>query len=330
VSRIRVLLFKWLFEQSRCGPSLSSDLLRIDKVIGKIHDGDDDGWCDDRQRRACESAIAVTKAETETILRFTDRCRISCTPAWLGAETEALGTDYGSTGYTTRSQADDLADHLRLLPGDLLADIGAGSGWPGLHLAAVTGCRVVGTDLTVESLQRARTRAEREGLAARAVFVAASGRRLPLRSGSFDAAVHTDVLCCLGPKLAVLRACRQLLRPGGRLAFTTIHISEGLEPPEHRRAVRAGPPHVESRRPYAELVAQAGFVDVVDIDVTADYARTQQAWYEAIESRGCELRKVVLDKEFELAQADRRLTTSAIQEGLLRRRMITASKPADA
>jgi cyclopropane fatty-acyl-phospholipid synthase-like methyltransferase len=273
----------------------------------------------------------VTKAEADSVLRFTDRCRVSCTPAWLAAENEALGTDYGATGYTTRRQADELAYHLCLVPGALLADIGAGSGWPGLYLAAVTGCRVVGTDLTVESLQRARSRAHREGLVDRAGFVAATGRSQPLRPGAFDAVVHTDVLCCLGPKLVVLRACRELLRPGGRLAFTTIHISEGLAPRQHRRAVRAGPPHVVTRRPYPELVAQAGFIDVVDIDVTADYARTQQAWYDAIERRGDELRQVLSDEQFELAQADRRLTTTtAIRDGLLRRRMITASKPTSA
>jgi cyclopropane fatty-acyl-phospholipid synthase-like methyltransferase len=272
----------------------------------------------------------VTKAEADSILRFTDRCRVSCTPAWLDAETEALGTDYGSTGYTTRRQADELADHLRLRPGDLLADIGAGSGWPGLYLAAVTGCRVVGTDLTVESLQRAHTRAQRDGLATRAAYIAATGRYQPLRPAAFDAVVHTDVLCCLGPKLAVLRACRQLLRPGGRLAFTTIHISDGLEPLQHRNAVRAGPPHVAARRPHPEIVAQAGFVDIVDMDVTADYARTQQAWRDAIEARGDHIRRVVSDKEFELAQAERRITSSAIRDGLLRRCIITASNPSNA
>jgi cyclopropane fatty-acyl-phospholipid synthase-like methyltransferase len=285
---------------------------------GRIHDGSDGDASRER---------AVTKAEADSILRFTDRCRESCTPAWLAAESEALGTDYGATGYTTRRQADELADHLRLVPNALLADIGAGSGWPGLYLAAVTGCRVVGTDLTVESLQRARSRAHREGLVDRASFVAATGRSQPLRPGTFDAVVHSDVLCCLGPKLAVLRACRELLRAGGRLAFTTIHTSEGLGPHQHRRAVRAGPPHVVTRRPYPELVAQAGFIDIVDIDVTADYARTQQAWYDAVEARGDELRQVLSNEQFELGQADRRLTTSAICDGLLRRRMITASKP---
>ena len=81
------------------------------------------------------------------VKRFTERYRLCCTPPMIEVEGQALGSDYGSTGYTTRDQADDLAVHLQLRPGDRLADIGAGSGWPGLYLADKTGCQVVGTDL---------------------------------------------------------------------------------------------------------------------------------------------------------------------------------------
>ncbi len=152
----------------------------------------------------------------------------------------------------------------------------------------------------------------------------ATGSRQPFRPASFDAVVHTDVLCCLSPKLAVLRACRQLLRPGGRLAFTTIHASPDLDPIRRRRAHRAGPPHVATRRPYPDLVAQAGFEDVVEVDVTTAYAHTQRAWYEAIESRADELRRLTSDSEFAANQADRRLTRAAIAEGLLHRSLFTA------
>ena len=212
-----------------------------------------------------------------------------------------LGADYGSTGYTTRAQADSLGRELGLGPGVRLADLGAGSGWPGLYLARQTGCHVVGTDLPFDGLARARSRSIEDGVAERASYVVATGRHQPLRPGAFDAVVHTDVLCCLGPKLAVLRACEQLLRSGGRLAFTTIHVAPGLDQPRHRRAVRAGPRHVATRRPYPELVAQAGFVDVTEIDVTDDYARTQRAWLDAYEAHADELRRVTSDQAFALA-----------------------------
>jgi cyclopropane fatty-acyl-phospholipid synthase-like methyltransferase len=269
----------------------------------------------------------ATRVEAENIERFTDRYRICCSPVRLEIENEALGAGYGSTGYTTRAQADELARHLKLQPGDRLADIGSGSGWPGLYLAQRTGCHVIGTDLPLDGLQRARARAIDDGLDGRASYVMATGRNQPLRPASFDALVHTDVLCCLGPKLAVLRACHQLLRPGGRMAFTTIHVADDLDPARHRRAVRAGPWQVASRRPYPELVAQAGFREIVVIDVTPDYTRTQRAWLEANESRVADVQEILSAQEFATAQSDRRFALAAIESGLLRRSLITAMRP---
>ena len=269
--------------------------------------------------------MVATRAETENVEKFADRYRLCCSPVRRAIESEVLGADYGSTGYTTRAQADELARHLRLGPGDRLADIGSGSGWPGLYLAQQTGCRVIGTDLPFDGLQRARARSITDGLSGRVSYAMATGRAQPLRPGSFDAVVHTDVLCCLGPKLAVLRACHRLLRPGGRLAFTTIHVADDLDPRQRRRAVRAGPWQVATRRPYPELVVQAGFDDVVAIDVTEAYARTQRDWLEANESRAADVRRLISSQEFETAQADRRSARAAIDAGLLRRSLITAT-----
>jgi cyclopropane fatty-acyl-phospholipid synthase-like methyltransferase len=268
----------------------------------------------------------ATRAELDNAERFTDRYRQCCEPVRVGIERQALGTDYGSTGYTTRAEADELARLLDLAPGVRLADIGAGSGWPGLYLAAATGCRVIGTDLPLDGLRQARARSARDGAAVPATYAVATGRRQPLRTGSCDAVVHTDVLCCLGPKLAALRECHRLLRRGGRMAFTTIHLAEGLGRKEHRRAVRAGPPHVISRRPYTELVVQAGFSDVEALDVTESYARTQQTWCEASEAHAVELIGLTSERDFALAQADRRRTRDAIADGLLRRCVVTARR----
>jgi cyclopropane fatty-acyl-phospholipid synthase-like methyltransferase len=271
--------------------------------------------------------VVTTRAEAASVARFTDSYRLCCSPVRLDLEYTVLGADYGSTGYTTRAQADRLGRDLGLAPGVRLADLGAGSGWPGLYLAGQSGCHVVGTDLPVDGLVRARSRSIEDGVADLASYVVATGRRQPFRPSIFDAVVHTDVLCCLGPKLAVLRACAQLLRSGGRLAFTTIHVAPGLDATRHRRAVRAGPWHVATRRAYAELVVQGGFVDVTEVDVTDDYARTQRAWLEAYEAHADELRTLTSDEDFALGQAERRRTRTAIEDGLLRRSLLAATAP---
>jgi ubiquinone/menaquinone biosynthesis C-methylase UbiE len=106
-----------------------------------------------------------------------------------------IGSDFGADGYTTVEQADELARRLELRPGRRLLDLGCGSGWPGLYLSMQTGCRVVLSDVPLDGLRRARGRAVREQLGARCVVVVASGPHLPFAGESFDAVVHTDVLC---------------------------------------------------------------------------------------------------------------------------------------
>ena len=76
-----------------------------------------------------------------------------------------------------------------------MLDVGSGRGWPGLYLAKVTGCSVVLTDIPKEGLATARKRAAVEGLAERSQAIVSSARRLPFQVESFDAVVHTDVLC---------------------------------------------------------------------------------------------------------------------------------------
>ena len=103
-------------------------------------------------------------------------------------ELDAFGHDVGVNGYTTVTQAGALCRHLRLGPGQRLLDLGAGRGWPGLHIAAELGCRLLCTDLPWEALEAAKDRGAEWVLGG-------DGRALPLRTGSCDAIVHADVLC---------------------------------------------------------------------------------------------------------------------------------------
>jgi cyclopropane fatty-acyl-phospholipid synthase-like methyltransferase len=139
--------------------------------------------------------LVPIREEAEHRERYDVRHQLSAHDVSRVVELEAVGTDYGNSGFTTRDQADRMAEALALTPDDTLLDVGAGSGWPGLYLASRTGCRVVVTDLSPAGMRRASRRATEDGLAARAVAVAASARQLPFRPEQFDAIVHTDVLC---------------------------------------------------------------------------------------------------------------------------------------
>jgi SAM-dependent methyltransferase len=126
---------------------------------------------------------------------FDERYGIAVSPVARQIERRVIGGDWGANGYTTMAQADTLARGLGLSATDRLLDLGTGRGWPGLYLAATTGCQVVVTDLPLEGLRVAADRAAAEGLGAPAGMVVAAASGLPFRAGSFDAIVHTDVLC---------------------------------------------------------------------------------------------------------------------------------------
>ncbi len=135
-------------------------------------------------------------AERATIADFDRQHRLlGEAPARRRVEKAVLGSDYGATSYTTVGQAAELAMRLQLGPGVSLLDVGAGTGWPGLHLASVTGCRVVLADRPGEGLRIAQQRALEDELTDRCGIVQSSGELLAFRSEVFDAVTHTDVLC---------------------------------------------------------------------------------------------------------------------------------------
>jgi methylase of polypeptide subunit release factors len=136
-----------------------------------------------------------TREERNVRQRFGERYGEERIDATEAIEREVIGLAWGACGYTTVGQAHELVEHLALGPGQRLLDLGAGRGWPGLYLAVRSGCSVVLTDVPLEGLRGALQQAAHERVADRVTAVASTARALPLRDATFDAVVHTDVLC---------------------------------------------------------------------------------------------------------------------------------------
>ena len=157
--------------------------------------------------------------------------------------------------------ADDVHDFARrailgalaLGPGDRLLDVGCGGGLL-LRDALATGARATGIDHSDEMVQLARERATG------ADVVRGSAEELPFDDESFTALAMAMVLFFFADPVGVLRECRRVLRPGGRLAIYTT----GAE----LRGTPAAPEPIASRGAFytdgelADLARRAGLRDV--------------------------------------------------------------------
>jgi len=268
----------------------------------------------------------MTLSERELAIRkdFDDAYRQGVHPAMQAIERRVCGCDYGATSWATKDEADLIAGMLGLQAGVRMLEIGAGSGWPALYLAARTGCDVVMTDLPLDGLRIASRRAE-EGISGHCAAAVADAAGLPFANRSFDAVNHSDVLCCLLQKRAVLAECRRVIRPGGRMAFSVIYVPAGLGAEDRRLAVESAPEFVESEADYPTLLAQTEWNIVDRRDFTAAFARSCAAklWLEQ------EQRDVLLPLAG-AAELDRRQTLmsrriAALERGILKRELFLAA-----
>lgn len=126
---------------------------------------------------------------------FAERYRSERSRMARRIERRALGHDVGLNGYTTVDEAQALVECLELSPDQCLLDLGAGRGWPGLHIARTSRCRVITTDVPLEALVEARRTMIDSAHHPHNEALAADGTALPFPARFFDGITHADVLC---------------------------------------------------------------------------------------------------------------------------------------
>jgi hypothetical protein len=125
----------------------------------------------------------------------------------------------------------------------------------------------------------------------------------------------------------VLRACAEVLKPGGRLAFYTIYIPAGLPPDVYRRAKHAEPGAAGSREDHQSMLESAGFQEIREIDVTPQYLATIRAVLASRQRHERALRREAGDAEFERRVTENCNAAAAVEEGLLHRSLFLARRP---
>jgi len=269
--------------------------------------------------------MQLSPEEQAQRIRYEELYRRSRLPVMASIERSVCGCDYGGTSWTTCEEAHEFSALLSLRPGLRLLEIGAGSGWPGLYMAGISGCDVTLIDLPLSALRIAAERAVNDRLPGKCWVAVADAANLPFRDGSFDAISHSDVLCCLREKRAVLAACRRVVRHGGSMVFSVISVAPDLTHDDHRRAVENGPEFIEAEADYATLLRQTGWTVLDCRDATNGYAAACRRQLRADEKFKETLLSVLGASELAERCARRQSELGALEGGLLRREIFAAA-----
>jgi len=108
-----------------------------------------------------------------------------------------------------------------LRPNDRAIDFGSGVGGPTLYMTKASSAFFIGLTNNEGLNQRARKRAEMEGLADRTMFITTGDNdyktMLVFADGSIDAVIFYESVCHLPDKAAFFKSAYRVLKPGGKL-----------------------------------------------------------------------------------------------------------------
>ena len=159
-------------------------------------------------------------------------------------------------------KVDEVIARLRLKPGDVVADLGAGSGLFAFPLArAVAPGRVYAVELDEGFLTHIRGKAQEQRITnLQPVLGTFTDPALPARD--VDVAFFHDVLHHVEDRPAYLKSVAGYLRAGGRVAVIEFHPQQSPH--------RDQPQLVVSKEQTAAWLAAAGFAPAEEFDLFTD------------------------------------------------------------
>jgi len=165
--------------------------------------------------------------------------------------------------------------YANLKEGEVVVDLGCGGGLDCFLAAQKVGPsgKVIGVDVTKEMIALATKNAAAMGdKAANASFCRGDAEDIPLEDCVADCVMSNCVLNLVPDKSRAFREIHRILKPGGRLAASDIAMTKPL-PTELRTEMIARTGCIAgaiSIEEYTQKLHEAGFADVVILDMEAD------------------------------------------------------------
>jgi len=170
-------------------------------------------------------------------------------------------------------------------------DVGCGIGGPAFYMHERFGCAIDGISTSEQGVRLAAMTGEEKGYD-NVRFKVADGRSTGFPEGTFDIVWVMETSHLITDKKGFLRECHRVLRDGGTLALCdlvqarAIPIHKGLfnllaHLREYYRLLKTwGPAQLITLGTYCDHLKEAGFREVLVLDITPNAAPTLSRWRE--------------------------------------------------
>jgi sarcosine/dimethylglycine N-methyltransferase len=154
---------------------------------------------------------------------------------------------------------DHMARAAELVPGQRILEVACGAGATAIHLARSYGVNVDATNIAQAQLEEAAENARAANVLDKVSFSFADYHHVPGPSGVYDCWWCQEALLYATDRMQVFSEARRVVKPGGRVVFSDLTLSDRLPPDERQKFasdIRA--PHLWQIEDYDQLFARMG------------------------------------------------------------------------
>jgi ubiquinone/menaquinone biosynthesis C-methylase UbiE len=181
------------------------------------------------------------RASTDLVSRLYAEAMRDAHPAEVGAFSSCDWTTLGS-----------MVSRLRLRPGQVLVDIGCGTGGVGLWLSRALAVHLIGIDISATAITAAAARRPHFLTPDQAAFRVGTLQASGLANGTADGLVCVDALGFAPDRAAALREIHRILTPGARAVLTRA-LPRTCDPAKEATAAGFDIEHIDERPAEPEL-----------------------------------------------------------------------------